>query len=128
MPEQQPPKQAAADQTLPPQAMIRAANKQKAYQETAIIANDQGFFPSTVFVTQGIPVRMFVTGASVKSQCLIMDSFGIRRQIKSQKIEEISFTPETPGIYTFSCPMNGARGTVVVKEIDVGGRLPASAE
>lgn len=127
LPEQQPQVQ-PADQALPPQAMIREAKKSKAYQETAVIANDQGFFPSTVFVTQGIPVRLFVTGASAKSNCFIMDSFGVRRQIRSQRIEEISFTPETPGTYTFTCPMNGARGAVVVKEIDVGYRVPASTQ
>ena len=127
LPEQQPRVQ-AADQALPAAAMIREAKKNKAYQETAVIANDQGFFPSTVFVTQGIPVRMFVTGASAKSGCFIMDSFGVRRQIRSQRIEEISFTPETPGTYSFTCPMNGARGSVVVKEIDVGARMPASTQ
>jgi plastocyanin len=125
MPEQQPP-HASTQNTPPHAAVIRAVNKQKAYQESAVIASDQGFFPSTVFVTQGIPVRLFVTGASAKSQCFIMDSFGVRRQIKSQKIEEISFTPETSGTYTFTCPMNGARGQIVVREIDLGGRLPAS--
>jgi plastocyanin domain-containing protein len=93
-----------------------------------LIATDQGFFPSTVFVTQGIPVRLFVTGASAKSQCFIMDAFGVRRQIKSQKLEEISFVPETAGTYVFTCPMNGARGAVVVKELDVGSRVPAAAE
>ncbi|MBS1960225.1 MAG: cupredoxin domain-containing protein [Bdellovibrionales bacterium] len=126
LPEQQP--QVHSDEALPASAMIREAKKNKAYQETAVIANDQGFFPSTVFVTQGIPVRMFVTGASAKSGCFIMDSFGVRRQIRSQRIEEISFTPETPGTYTFTCPMNGARGSVVVKEIDLGTRMPASAQ
>jgi plastocyanin len=100
----------------PAMANIRAAKKEKAYQESAIIASDQGFFPSTVFVTQGIPVRLFVTGASVKAQCFIMDSFGVRRQVKNQKIEEIRFVPESPGTYNFNCPMNGARGTVVVRD------------
>jgi hypothetical protein len=117
----------ATDMTIAPnpKAFTRAINKQKAYQEVAIIANDQGFFPSTLFVTQGIPVHLYITGASKRSQCFMMDSFGVRRQIRSEKIEEVSFTPDQGGSYTFNCPMNGAKGRVVVKDLDVG-RMPAS--
>ena len=103
----------------------RTLRKKKIYQEVAIIANDLGFFPSTIFVTQGVPVKLFVTGASVKSQCFMLDAFGVRRQIHSQKIEEVMFTPEQSGSFVFSCPMNGAKGTLLVKDFEVG-RLPAS--
>lgn len=86
-------------------------------QEIALIAGDLGYFPKTVFVTRDIPVRLFVTGASKNSLCLMMDSFQIKKQIKSQKIEEISFTPNIPGKYRFYCPINGMEGTMVVKEL-----------
>jgi hypothetical protein len=119
-------KTAPSDMTIPSPALTRSMRKQKAYQEVAVIANDQGFFPSTLFVTQGIPVHLFITGASKRSQCFMMDSFGVRRQIRSEKIEEVSFTPDQGGTYTFNCPMNGAKGTVVVKALAIGDRLPAS--
>jgi plastocyanin domain-containing protein len=41
-------------------------------------------------------------------------------------VEEIVFTPEHAGKYTFHCPMNGAKGTLVVRELDLGERKPAS--
>jgi hypothetical protein len=63
--------------------IVRTMREKKAHQEAAVIVNDLGFFPSTLFVTRGVPVRLFVTGASQKSQCLIIDAFGVRRQIKS---------------------------------------------
>ena len=116
---------APTDHGVLPKAWTRTLAKRKVYQEVAIIANDLGFFPSTVFVTQGVPVKIYVTGASAKSQCFMLDAFGVRRQIHSQKIEEITFTPDQSGSFAFSCPMNGAKGIVMVKEIDVG-RLPAS--
>jgi plastocyanin domain-containing protein len=47
----------------------------------------------------------------------MMDSFQIRKQIRSQKIEEISFTPTSPGQYRFYCPVNGMEGTLLVKEL-----------
>jgi len=87
-------------------------------QEVALIAGDLGFFPRTVFVTRDIPVRMYVTGASKNSLCILMDSFSVRKQVKSQKIEELSFTPTQPGKFRFYCPINGAEGYVVVREFE----------
>lgn len=117
----------ATDTRAAPKAVARAAVNKKAVQEVSVIANDYGFFPSTIFVTQGIPVRLFITGASQRSQCFMLDQFGVRRQIRSQKIEEITFTPDQSGNFVFTCPMNGAKGSVVVKELEVGARAPASA-
>jgi hypothetical protein len=87
-------------------------------QEVAVIAGDLGFFPKTVFVTRDIPVRMFVTGASKKTLCIMMDLDGlqIRKQIRSQKIEELTFTPAKIGQFRFYCPVNGMEGTLLVKE------------
>lgn len=94
----------------------------KGVQEVALIAGDLGFFPKTVFVVRDIPVRLFVTGASKNTLCIMMDSFQLRKQIRSQKIEEITFTPSTPGQYRFYCPVNGMEGTMVVKELSASAR------
>ena len=87
-------------------------------QEVAVIAGDFGFFPQTIFVTRDIPVRMFVTAASKKSLCIMMDldGFQVRRQVRSQKIEELSFTPTRIGQFRFYCPVNGTEGILLVKE------------
>ena len=111
----------------PKKAVIRDLKKKKAYQEVAVIANDLGFFPNTIFLTEGVSVRLFLTGASARSQCFILDQFGIRRQVRSQKVEEVTFTPDQAGRFTFNCPMNGAKGTLVVRELESGERAPASA-
>ncbi len=119
----------ASDDSAPPaHAFMNKATRAKSYQEVAVIATELGFFPSTLFLTQGIPVKLFITGASAKSQCFMLDTFGVRRQIRNQKVEEVNFTPDQTGTFAFSCPMNGAKGTVVVKEIDLGAseRAPAS--
>jgi len=87
-------------------------------QEVAVIAGDLGFFPRTVFVTRDVPVRMFVTGASKNSLCILMDSFQVRKQVRSQKIEEVAFTPKQPGSFRFYCPINGAEGYLVVREFE----------
>jgi plastocyanin domain-containing protein len=58
----------------------------------------------------------------------MMDSFQVRKQIRSQKIEEITFTPSAPGKYRFYCPVNGMEGSLVVKELttDKNDRATAS--
>jgi plastocyanin len=93
-----------------------AASSRKGVQEVALIASDLGYFPRTLFVSRDVPVRLFVTGSSKNTLCLMMDSFTIRKQVRSQKIEEITFTPNVPGKYRFYCPVNGMEGTLVVKE------------
>ena len=92
--------------------------KRNGVQEIALIANDLGYFPKTIFVNRDVPVRLFVTGSSKNTLCIMMDTFQARKQIRSQKIEEISFTPNVPGRYRFYCPVNGMEGLMVVRELN----------
>jgi plastocyanin domain-containing protein len=91
--------------------------RRKGVQEVALIAGDLGFFPKTIFVSRDVPVRLFVTGTAKGSLCLMMDSFNVRKQVRTSKIEEITFTPTQAGTYRFYCPVNGSEGTMVVKEL-----------
>lgn len=91
--------------------------RRKGIQEVSIIAGDLGFFPKTIFVSRDVPVRLFVTGASKASLCIMMDSFNVRKQVRANKIEEITFVPNQPGTYRYYCPVNGSEGTMVVKEL-----------
>jgi hypothetical protein len=91
--------------------------RRKGIQEVSIIAGDLGFFPKTIFVSRDVPVRLYVTGASKGSLCIMMDSFNVRKQVRSNKIEEITFVPNQPGTYRYYCPVNGSEGTMVVKEL-----------
>lgn len=95
----------------------RSATARAGVQEVALIASDLGYFPKTVFVSRDVPVRLFVTGSSKNTLCIMMDSFSVRKQVRSQKIEEITFTPNIPGKYRFYCPVNGMEGVMVVKEL-----------
>lgn len=110
-------KPSAARNTEVPTTPMDRAKSNSGVQEVALIAGDLGFFPKTVFVTRDVPVRMFVTGASKNTLCIMMDSFSVRKQIKAQRIEEIQFTPNVPGKYRFYCPVNGMEGVMIVKEL-----------
>lgn len=94
-------------------------NVRRGVQEVSLIAGDLGFFPKVIFATRDVPVRLYVTGASKNTLCLMMDSFQVRRQVRGGKIEEISFTAGNSGKYRFYCPINGMEGHVVVREPSV---------
>ena len=102
---------APANSTEPNSAVAR-----KGVQEVAVIASDLGFFPKTLFVSRDVPVRLFVTSSSKNTLCIMMDSFQVRKQVRSQKIEEITFVPNVPGKYRFYCPVNGMEGLMIVKD------------
>lgn len=112
------------DPAAPPSMARRPASplspSQRGVQEVAVIANDLGYFPKTIFVTRNIPVRLFITSASRRNNlCLMVDAFRVARQIRAEKIEEVTFTPATPGKHRFYCPVNGMEGTLIVKDVSV---------
>lgn len=86
-------------------------------QEFSVIATDLGYFPKHIFVNPDVPVRLYVTGASKRTLCMMMDSFQIRRQVRSEQVEELEFTPSAPGKFRFYCPVNGIEGALVVREM-----------
>lgn len=102
--------------------------RRRGVQEVSLIAGDLGFFPRVIFATRDVPVRLYVTGASKNTLCLMMDSFQVRRQVKSNRIEEISFTPGTAGKYRFYCPVNGMEGNLVVRELGSGEQIDDSVK
>ncbi len=101
---------------LPKDRALASAIRSKGVQEVSIIAGDLGYFPKTVFVAPDIPVRLYITGASKKPLCLLLDSFNVRKQVRSQRIEEVFFTPSAPGKYRYYCPINGIEGSLIVKD------------
>ncbi len=122
----------AIENGISERVLVRHLKNVQATQDVSVIVNELGFFPSTLMVTQGVPVRLFITGATKKSQCFILESQGVRRQIKAEKIEEVTFVPDAEGVFRFSCPINGAEGKLVVRPLQLDGyrkevRRPASA-
>jgi hypothetical protein len=96
----------------------RPSAERTGLQERAVIVSDLGFFPKVVSVIKDIPVKIFVTAASKKSLCFMMDvdGFEVRKQVRSQKIEEVDFTPTRSERYRFHCPINGMDGYLLVMD------------
>ena len=94
----------------------------KGVQELALIVTENGFLPKTLFATRDTPVRLFITGASKRSLCILLDSFKVRRQVSTQRVEEIEFLPTIAGAHRFYCPINGIEGTLFVRDSDISSQ------
>lgn len=73
------------------------------YTIVAHIAEDGGFVPSQITVTQGQPVRLRLTSADV-THGFAVPGLGIQNtQLYPGKYVTINFTPAKPGAYPFMC-------------------------
>jgi len=85
-------------------------------QEFSIIATDTGYLPSRLIVRRNIPVRIFLTSASARTLCIVMDDFSLRKGVANQQVEEVRFLPTKAGQYKFYCPVQEIQGSIVVRD------------
>lgn len=87
-----------------------------------------GYDPDTVRVQAGRPVRLrfYRDETSDCSDRVVLDAFGINRELPAYQTTVIEFTPETPGQYPFTCGMNMLHGRLLVEPSARGGRDPQS--
>lgn len=92
------------------------AETKHGFQEV-IITVDGGYEPNQVVVNVGQPVRLNFYRKD-PSSCLEevrFPDFRIAQELPLNQITPIEFTPNKPGIYTFSCGMNMFRGVIEVQ-------------
>jgi hypothetical protein len=87
------------------------------YQEVSVIVSDIGFFPNRIFVTEGIPVKLYLSTPSKTTLCFINDQWGVQKGVAPGKVEEVEFTPTTPGNFRFYCPIKGLEGVMTVRSL-----------
>ncbi|MBI2604649.1 MAG: cupredoxin domain-containing protein [Deltaproteobacteria bacterium] len=95
------------------------------FQEVSVIVSDHGYFPSRIFVTQNIPVRVYLTTPSKSTLCFMIDNWSVKKGITPGKVEEVNFVPDRAGNYRFYCPVKGIEGTLTVREAPAPGGEPA---
>ena len=73
--------------------------------------------PDTVVVEVGRPVRLdfYREETNACSEVLVLERFGIHRELPAFETTTVEFTPEEPGEYEFTCGMSMMRGHVVVE-------------
>jgi hypothetical protein len=85
-------------------------------QEISLIVSDYGYFPSKIFVTQGVPVKIYMTTPSKTTLCFMLDTWNLKKGINPGKVEEVTFTPDQAGDYRFYCPVKSIEGKLTVRE------------
>lgn len=84
-------------------------------QEVVLGVKDFNYYPNTVKVQQGIPVRIYLD--SSVSGCLrdfTVRDFGIHEYLKTSQ-DYVEFTPTAKGRHSFACSMNMGTGVLIVE-------------
>lgn len=88
-----------------------------AIQEINIQAYNDGYYPNTIFVKKGIPVKLnFITAENYScSRGVVIPTLGIRKILPVSGSDSINFIPEKEGTIPFSCSMGMYRGKIIVR-------------
>lgn len=92
------------------------APKQDAVR-VAVTVNDEGYTPSAIEVKAGQPVTLVFTRTTT-SECLekvLIPAQKVDKELPVNQPVEVSFTPDKPGTFEFTCGMEMFKGTVAVK-------------
>ncbi|RCJ21339.1 hypothetical protein A6S26_24790 [Nostoc sp. ATCC 43529] len=104
--------------------LLSKSKSQKAEAHDGIqeidITVDGGYEPSRILVNAGQRVRLNFLRRD-PSSCLEeirLPDFHIAKNLPLNEVTSIGFTPDKPGIYTFTCGMNMFRGVIEVQPTD----------
>lgn len=85
------------------------------YQKVVLGFKNFNYYPNTVTVKAGIPVRISLdSSVSGCYRSFTIKEFGIARYLGTPEAY-VEFTPTKPGTYTFSCSMGMGRGLLIVE-------------
>jgi len=85
-------------------------------QEISLTIAGGKYSPNLITVKKGIPLKLTVTAAA-NAGCareIVFPDFGIDKVVSPGSTVLIEFTPDKEGTFAFRCPMNMARGKLVV--------------
>lgn len=85
-------------------------------QEISLTISGGRYSPNLITVKKGIPLKITVTAAA-NAGCareILFPDFGIDKVVPPGSTALIEFTPGNEGTFAFRCPMNMARGKLVV--------------
>lgn len=97
------------------QSSVYTAPIKEGVQEIVLGVKDFNYYPNTVKVQTGIPVRIYLD--SSVSGCLrdfTIREFGVREYLKTPS-DYVEFTPSEKGRYTFACSMGMGTGVLIVE-------------
>ena len=86
------------------------------YQEAMVLVKG-GYFPDTLVVRAGIPVRLNFRReeSSPCSEMVVFGDFDKSAHLPEGQTVPVELLPDTPGTYEFACQMGMLRGRLVVE-------------
>ena len=100
---------------LNPPVPVEAHRSGAGVQEISLIVSDYGYFPKRIFVTQNVPVKIYMTTPSKNTLCFMLDNWGVKKGVNPGKVDEVSFTPVDSGDFRFYCPVKSIEGMLTVR-------------
>jgi plastocyanin domain-containing protein len=85
--------------------------------QVATVTVKGGYEPADIRVRHGLPVRLVFDRQETDScsEELVFPAFGIRRALPAFRKTAVEFTPESPGVYPFTCGMSMLHGSVTAE-------------
>ena len=84
-------------------------------QEITLSMKNYNYYPSTIKVKQGIPVRISLDKSVAGCyRSFTIKEFGIAKNLRTPE-DYIEFVPNKKGTFTFACSMNMGRGKLIVE-------------
>lgn len=85
------------------------------YQEVVVGMKDYNYYPNTIKIKAGVPVRMRLDDSVYGCfRDLTIREFGVREYLINPD-DYVEFVPDRPGNYKFACSMGMGYGTLIVE-------------
>jgi len=87
-------------------------------QEVKVVVTKTGYEPSSFDLKPGIPARVTFVRESAES-CgteIVIPAYNVKCDLPLRQPVVVEFTPDKPGVFSFTCGMEMLRGRVVVQE------------
>lgn len=98
-------------------APLVSAARTRGMQEVSLIATEYGYFPKRIFVTEGIPVKVFLSTPGKRASCFMVNDLGVKKGINPGQLDEVTFVAAQPGDYRFHCPLGSIEGVLTVRPV-----------
>jgi len=84
-------------------------------QEVTFSLKDYNYYPNTIKVKSGVPVRIYLDSSVVGClRSFTVKEFGVNKHLPGSE-DYVEFTPTKTGRFAFACSMNMGTGTLVVE-------------
>ncbi len=95
---------------------VKATLNKDGVQEATITIKD-GYHPSAIIAKKGVPLKLnFDLQEKSCTGTVIFKDLDIKKELEYKKPTAVEFTPNASGSFTFACPMEMIKGTLIIED------------